>query len=569
MIQQDSRKKQFNFSIWLLILAIAAAYRLILLGQPPLVDAEATMALQALRLSLGSSIVVEQNGVYTLATSGLFSLLGDTNSLARLIPALAGLSLIGLAYAWQEKLGKASMALAALVAIDPLLIASSRQVGSPIISMACLLWFLTMLLQKKPLGALISLILGLMSGGDFYFGLLLAFLAYAVVWVFWPQLGQKASHTLQDGIKAIKTQLRWYEAVGLLIVIGAGFFLYPQALSAIASGFISFIKGWLSPYADPWIVYLLAIPVYELLPLAGGVIYGVFRWARGERLCGALLAISLIWFLVAIAYPARNVLYLGLAVLPLLVLLAFAMVELATSVQFEGLPAVGLSLVVAVLITFVSYSLIMIFAQGGAGSNLDLRIFSIVGGVILLLLTVYLISWAWSTRTGLTGFAVGWIAILLIYGLAMGWKATLTQPNAYQELLLVGKPVQQADLLENVAKQVSIYQTGEPYITTITNRVPNDPAMMWALRKFPVTSESTLLEPGFIVDAVDLTPKEKIAYTGEEFVWKLNMHWREMKPQQWIEWFLFRRADSTKDKVVLWVPTHFLTKTDTILEPQP
>ena len=88
-----------------LAFVLALGLRLYQLGADPLSEAEAGWALQALGLAHGQAVTLGSQPAYILITSQLFSILGDTNFLARFIPAMAGSLLIWLPFYFRRRLG--------------------------------------------------------------------------------------------------------------------------------------------------------------------------------------------------------------------------------------------------------------------------------------------------------------------------------------------------------------------------------------------------------------------------------------------------------------------------------
>ncbi len=121
---------------------LALGMRFFQLGAAPLSDTEAGWALQALSTSHGAVAALGAQPAYILLTSQLFSIFGDTNFLARFLPALAGSLIIWLPYYFRDWMGdtswlrRAGLIMAFGLAIDPGLVSLSRQAGSLMPAMA-------------------------------------------------------------------------------------------------------------------------------------------------------------------------------------------------------------------------------------------------------------------------------------------------------------------------------------------------------------------------------------------------------------------------------------------------
>ena len=123
---------------------------------------------------------------YLLITSQLFSILGDTNFLARFIPALAGSLIVWLPFYLRPWLGdssllkRAGVVMAFGLAIDPGLVSLSRQAGSLMPAMAFTLLALASFYNRRMIWAGIFAGLALLSGPAFLQGMLILGVGWGV-----------------------------------------------------------------------------------------------------------------------------------------------------------------------------------------------------------------------------------------------------------------------------------------------------------------------------------------------------------------------------------------------------
>lgn len=166
--------KPYKYEGWFYGLAflIALAFRLIGLGHLPLNDAEARVALEALRLADGLKQTLSPNAGYILFTIPVFFLYGGgTDALARLIPALVGSALIFAPLLFRDRLRpRSSLILAFFIALDPGLIAISRQAASPILAVTFLVFALGFFNQKRFQLAGVFAALTLLGGPNIWHG---------------------------------------------------------------------------------------------------------------------------------------------------------------------------------------------------------------------------------------------------------------------------------------------------------------------------------------------------------------------------------------------------------------
>src|SRR5215207_11425845 len=149
----SSSIKNEGWLYWLAFL-VALGFRLIQLGASPLTDSEATLALQALHLAQGQAPLLGPQPGYILLTSILFAVINTTNFMARFLPAVAGSLLVFVPYFFRQKIKqRPALILAFLFAIDPGLVALSRQANVTILAVAALLFAWAMWRNRRAIPA--------------------------------------------------------------------------------------------------------------------------------------------------------------------------------------------------------------------------------------------------------------------------------------------------------------------------------------------------------------------------------------------------------------------------------
>src|ERR1700690_3911691 len=222
--------KPFRHQTALSILAflLALAVRLIRLGTWTLTDLEAQWALQALGVAQGAHPALGSQPAYVLLTSIIFFFYDSgTNFLARFVPALAGSFLVFVPFLFRERLKpRPSLILAFFLALDPGLVALSRQAGSPILAVTFLLFAWGFWEQKQSHLAGVFAGLALLSGSSLWEGLLGLGLA-------WP-IRQAMEARGKTGSSSSRERSEWLSAlwfgIGTLLIGGTFFFFLPNGL---------------------------------------------------------------------------------------------------------------------------------------------------------------------------------------------------------------------------------------------------------------------------------------------------------------------------------------------------
>src|SRR5512146_1448398 len=176
------RRFRYEPLLYALAFLLALAVRLVKLDAAPLSDNEARWALQALGVAQGTRPLLGSQPAYILLTSVLFYGLGaGTNFLARFIPTLvgSGMALVPALFAHRIK-PRPSVILAFLFAVEPGLVALSRQASGSILAVTFLLLAWGLWENRRPAWAGVFAGLALLSGPFLWEGLLGLALTWAI-----------------------------------------------------------------------------------------------------------------------------------------------------------------------------------------------------------------------------------------------------------------------------------------------------------------------------------------------------------------------------------------------------
>ncbi|HSQ39370.1 MAG TPA: hypothetical protein VLM78_04355, partial [Anaerolineales bacterium] len=444
----NPRSPRYEKILYLLAFLLALGLRFVRLGELPLTDSEARLALDALSIVKGGSPALSSQVAYTNLTAVLFFIFGSFNFLARFWPALAGSVLVFVPLVFREQTRpRPALLLAFFFAIDPAFVALSRQAGSPILALTFCLLTVGFWLRRQPRFAGVFLALALLSGPALWAGLLGLLLAWMLMQFASPKPKveetdtgtqidtEHASPILQPA--TLPTEHRtlntdyWSSRsipVGLitafilnLLATSTLFLLAPQGLGAWLASLPEYLTGWVSPVTVPASRLFLALGVYQLLGILFALIAIVRGWWNGGR---RVIRLSL-WILVALflaaIYPARQTADLVWALIPLWTLAAL---ELSRHLEFaseDRLETVGVAVFTILLLTFAwmdfnTLSLTPIPSQQGT-----IRMMLFFGAVFLLIISVVLVGFGWSARMARVGSAWGAALMLGLYTLGAAW----------------------------------------------------------------------------------------------------------------------------------------------------
>ena len=124
--------------LWSALLLTALALRLAGLNLVPLSPAEALNALASLDVVRGADWPAGfESPLLLVGNVLLFAIFGTGDVVARLLPALGGVVLVGVPFLWRRELGEwGSLAAGMLIALSPLALFASRQVESTTLGLA-------------------------------------------------------------------------------------------------------------------------------------------------------------------------------------------------------------------------------------------------------------------------------------------------------------------------------------------------------------------------------------------------------------------------------------------------
>jgi hypothetical protein len=528
---------------------LALAIRLLSLGSPALNDSEASWALQALDVARRAGALASQPA-YVFLTGLTFSLSGSSNFAARLWPSLLGASLALWPVFFRRLLGRnAALILAFELALDPGLVALSRQAGSPLLAVSFGLWALALAYAGWAVPAGIVAGLALLSGPAILPGLLAFGLAWAVFGLVEPaHLALLREPQDEPDLSVSRPSRRGRSALfalGLTVLVGGSlFFLFPQGLGVWAASLPDWIAGWSTPSGVPALRLAAGLLVYNPLAVLFGAIGALQSWIGRSRedldgrwrLAGRFLTLWLAFSLaLALLYPGRTMGDLAWALVPLLGLAALGLWNLLAGWSEFPLASLGQATLVFILLALVWLNLAgLTYAERGVPAY-TLRL-GLLGGVLLLGgLTTALVSLGWNWDVARRGLLWGVLAALGLYVVANTGRAALFHPvdrPDIQELWAPAPAIEDADLLLKTLGDLSDWHTGRRDMIDVTVEVDSQ-ALPWLLRDMPNTqfvhangspvggaSLNVGGQPAVVIThQAEEVPSLAAAYRGQDFNW--------------------------------------------------
>ncbi|GAB4565115.1 MAG: hypothetical protein Fur0017_01680 [Anaerolineales bacterium] len=572
--------RHFKYEGWLYALAfiVALAVRFISLGAMPLTDTEAAPALQALRLSQSANPTLDPHPLYILSTSLLFLLYGGgTNFLARFIPAFIGSLLVLAPLLFDNRLKpRPSLILAFFLALDPGMVAISRQAASPILAITFLALTVGFFNKDRRNLAAVTAALALLSGPSVWFGILALGITFAIAQLFKSKPAEK-QETSNEGRETLNVERSTSDLqpstfdpkpvtfnlqpsnlltfVLTFILAGTLFFAVPGGIGAVFSSIPAFLKTWFSSSDITQGMLVISLLVYQPFALLLAVIALIRGWVGGLRRIVFLSIWLFVALLLVIFLPARQMADLAWMLLPLNALASLELARHFTVFTEERREVVGVVFLTVFIWTFAWLGFAGINYLQAATPDYNLRAGLLIGSIFLLMVSLVLVAAGWSIRIARLGGIWGMAVCLGILGLSgLFGSAGLRGLNS-PELWWQPNIPTQAALLRETVSQVSEFGRGNDYTATVTIMGIKSPAIEWALRENPVEVVSSLSmtnTPDFVVTAYEINPQLASAYRGQDFIWRQTPLWGLADLPGWLRWASLRQMPQTQEVIILW-----------------
>jgi hypothetical protein len=327
-------------------------------------------------------------------------------------------------------------------------------------------------------------------------------------------------------------------------------------LSAWAGSISEFIKGWWTPsQVKPWVL-LVAIPFY--VPMA--VIFGLIGLVRGiskpNKESIQLPLLSAIFLLMALIYPARQVGNLGWMLVPFW---GLAAVELSRYMDLGLVRKWEIWLACVVTFSFLVFAWLEMLGIPAALSNptiLQTRFFLMIGALLLMILSMFLIATAWDGYIARIGIVWGSGLALILFTISAGMNSGGLRLPFSAELWQPAAQFVQADLLVKTANDLSDWRVGQVKNLNIT--IPTSlesPSLLWLFRDWNVEQVDALAldaSPDLVLMAPGVELSLPSAYRGQDFILRQSPVWEGVTMDGWLRWIALRVLPVQSEFVVLW-----------------
>jgi hypothetical protein len=516
--------------IWIALLVIAVALRLPALNLVPLAPDETIAALGSLDATRGGGW--PQTGESPLLEVGnalLFFVLGAGDGVARLLPALAGVALVGLPFLWRKRLGEIGALVAAgLLTGSPLVLFASRRLEATILGLlgAGLLVTALMLVDDDavpprlwPALVVLGFGIGLTGGPSFYDGLL----SGVGAWLFYRWASGKAI--------ALPSR-RWARpaveglVVALLISIGLGFRW--SGWDGPGDGLAAWLRTWRAAGVErPGLSLLL---LYEPLTLLLALLGLGLSFVRTEPFPLALGLWGLLALLLTSLRPGASPSAFAASIIPLVLLAGCGMRRLVTGVDRGLWKWVGLH----TLLGFILWLPVGLAIANHAANNTYAVApgSAILGGFAVVVLGVLLLAALQALLSVMFSLVVptqvlwrdvlfGAAATLLVVQFGFAWGLAFLRPASPAEPAVTSATSSDVWNLRRTVDDLALSSARSRDMVEITV-VDSDPILTavirWTLRDFPGLQVAASWPEATI--GVVVTPAETMPALSDAGSWK-------------------------------------------------
>jgi len=384
--------------LWLALVLIAAALRFVSLDRLPFSEAESARAFAAWAVSEGSVPDGWPGDITAALTSHLFRIFGSSETVARIIPAIAGSALVTSFWFAGRYVGRGvALLAAALIALSPLAVYTSRSASGSalggLLSMAMVLSLLAYLERRQPAAVIIlAASFGLALGSDrIATSTAVALIAFVAVEAAWRPRGDvgEAMATFRSNAE------HWRPAaLALAVTLALGVAQFGTGIDRLS---LAGLRQWAQMFdlprdGLPWHYQPSLLLAYEwplLLAGAAGYLLLIDRWRRswGLSLVQRLLAVWATVAIVTIAFATRRESgQLLLLLLPFSLIAAPLVQEVASRTEWSILrrwwPAVALFLALAAYV-FLQLSR---WSRGDPfpGSEKSYTVLAMLAGIVIV-----------------------------------------------------------------------------------------------------------------------------------------------------------------------------------------
>lgn len=555
------RKKTVEIALYAAIFCLAIIQHFYQLGISPLSEGEAAAAINAFHLSKGLDVIFDAQTGYVLLTSVLFYFLKASEFWARFLPAIVGSLIVFTPILYKKHLGDLPALLLAFgLAIDPGLIITSRMADGSVFGITFFLFAMGFLINGRSALAGVFGALALLGGPSVWFGLSVSLLTGAGYFTF-----RKTGKTENQKDHPIEEKDGWnfkwkHFLTGFGItafLVFSAFLTTPEGLGGLFSGLAAFVEGWSLPQAMSISTTLWSLIFYEALPVLLGIVAIVIAFQRRDPIIVTLSFWSLASLILILLYPARGFSLFPWMTIPLWGLLGKYILADYSLADVEKIPYLGLFVMILIAFVFSGMNLKGIFTGSVVdNTSMQLRIVSILGSLLIIILAAGLTIWEWSVSTATRALFGAVFILLFANNISTIWNI-LTSPTELKQEVWLSNNFVDEDLFTKTLADYQRWNIGTGNQLSVLISGIDSKALEWSLRMNDNIEPTQVLPATFDPEMVITNSSEQLLlenqYAGQDFILSREPVWDDLDTWGWFRWFFVRETPYIDKSIILWV----------------
>jgi len=546
---------------------MAAVLRIFDLGSSPLSPVEAQEALNVWDFWMLRTTSSIGSPAYFTVTGQLSQILGWSDQVMRLVPAVIGVGLVLLPWFLRHRTGKlGSLTASLLLAVSPTLVAISRTAGGQSVALfAGFLVFIAWLRYQETendrwfITLILSLILGLMSERLFYSMVLTLAIAWFAQRILGPALvtdglGQRQKF-IWPNRRALKFSLLF--GLGLLILLGTAFLLRPDGIGAAADLLVDWFRRFVAnPNLINWTSPFIAIFRYEIAMLILGI--PSFIWAiRRDQSYPLFLVYWVLACLLLLLFQRGEIANVVLFVLAGSLLIGgFVNDVLGSNLHWRELifAAAFLAASAIIYVNLSRYGRLASTSLAGLGTyNLLLML-----AALAIVIVLFVLLWSWKKDVAQKSLIVGVLILMVFLGWRTAWWLSRTGAGDTRERWYSQAADDDLLALVSTVQELSWQIANSRGDIRILLAI-EDPSLRWYLRDFTnlIMDEAMLpsADNQLIIGRNGQNPQLENEYIGIDFGYHRPNTDQSLEPLDTLKWWLFHESPIpiAEERAVLWV----------------
>ena len=555
-MQMEKKTVTYFHVLYAGVVLLALGLRVVFTGDWVLSEKEATLALNA---------TSSYQTIYQVWTGLLFQLFHTSNFLARLLPIVFGTAFVLAPLMLRKQLGDSVALLIALgLAIDPGLLALSKQAGPEIIALVAFFTLILFIWQKKWTFAGISLALGLLSGSYFWIGLVAMILCLVIVSVFPIKNTDNEAGTIDFRLIRQQAQAINWKSVLIsfsltVLLAGTVFLIQPRALAGLTTGVVEFFQRQSQG------IHAISFSIEMIGFFAAYLPILILGFLGMQYLSSGWRSITWTWifvaFILVMGMPGRQLSDTIWLVIPLYLPAAIFLSRFQLHSQENPMIVGAVVAILGVFSVYFLYSLTQYLPnaallQGDSQSNIYL-LSAVISFVILALILVVL-AWGWSIAISLDAARVLGLGFVLFALLVSGLKSAGFDSKPSQLMWFQTRYFEDSDIFNKSILQLDQNRLEKLAPLKIELQNVTSSSLLWELRDYELMEKTSKMlfsdtPSDVIITGVNDAPLVTENRTGQDFILEKSPAWSLMSFPEWFRWVLYQEPLYNNLQIVVWM----------------